>query len=434
MRQRRNCKGFWWNWDMNELTFAPLTDFADIAMGQSPGAETCNTDNIGLPFLQGCAEFGRRNPATDIYCSPPLRIGRANATLISVRAPVGTMNYADKDYCIGRGLAAFKSKPGVANNIFLKHAVEQGLGFLHRRSQGSTFAAVSSDDIRTFPIPNFGISNQNAIALILTSIDTAIEKTEALITKYQQIKAGLMHDLLTRGVLPNGKLRPSREQAPELYQELGEVAIPKEWETKTLGTSCIWYSGGTPSKLNESFWNGPLPWLSPKDMKQFELADTQDHVTRQAAYFGSRIAPAGTVFIVVRGMILAHSFPVVFSAAEFSFNQDVKAVAGCPPLSNRYLAYWFVANTNLFLKKTTESTHGTKRFDLSDLYKIAIGVPTPGEQQRIIERLDTLEQRIANGTAQRDKLRLQKLGLMQDLLTGKVEVKADVESRETVDG
>ena len=124
-------------------------------------------------------------------------------------------------------------------------------------------------------------------------------------------------------------------------------------------------------------------------------------------------------------MILAHSFPVVLSTAEFSFNQDVKAVVACQPLSNRYLAYWFVAYTNLFLKKTTESTHGTKRFDLNDLYKIAIGVPTADEQQRIIKRLDTIERRVANEAGQRNKLQAQKLGLMQDLLTGKVTVQAD---------
>ncbi len=75
---------------------------------------------------------------------------------------------------------------------------------------------------------------QRKIATILTGIDTAIEKTEALIAKYQQIKAGLMHDLFTRGVLPNGQLRPPREQAPELYQETAIGWISREWDISTL--------------------------------------------------------------------------------------------------------------------------------------------------------------------------------------------------------
>lgn len=263
---------------------------------------------------------------------------------------------------------------------------------------------------------------QKQIVSILDGIDTSIEKTEALIAKYQQIKAGLMHDLFTRGVLPGGQLRPPREQAPELYQETAIGWIPRDWDAKTLRTACDWYSGGTPSKRNEEWWKGTLPWLSPKDMKRFELADTEDHVTRQAAISGSRIAPKGSVFIVVRGMILAHSFPVVVNSVEFAFNQDVKAVVGRAPLLNRFLAYWFVANTDLFLKKTTESTHGTKRFDLNDLYKIDIGVPAESEQLRMIARLDVVENRIQTETQRCDKLRQQKSGLMHDLLTGKVPV------------
>src|SRR5690606_25553795 len=78
------------------------------------------------------------------------------------------------------------------------------------------------------------VNLQSRIADVLDGIDTAIEKTEALIAKYQQIKAGLMHDLFTRGVLPNGQLRPPREQAPELYQETAIGWIPQEWNPVSL--------------------------------------------------------------------------------------------------------------------------------------------------------------------------------------------------------
>ena len=213
---------------MSELAFAPLARFADVVMGQSPGADLCNTEERGLPFLQGCAEFGPRHPHSGVYCSPPLRIAKTGSVLISVRAPVGTMNYADQDYCIGRGLGAFKAKSGVSNTVFLKHAVELNATYLHRRSQGSTFAAVSTDDVKTVPIPVFMPEKQEKIATILTGMDTAIEKTEALIAKYQQIKAGLMHDLFTRGVLPNGQLRPIESSSSTQFGK-----IPFGW---TLGS------------------------------------------------------------------------------------------------------------------------------------------------------------------------------------------------------
>ena len=102
---------------------------------------------------------------------------------------------------------------------------------------------------------------QKKIAAILTATDTAIEKTEALIGKYQQIKAGLMHDLFTRGVLPNGKLRPAREQAPEQYQETAIGWVPREWSVSTLGTMAKIVSGVTLSAKEHPSGTIDAPYL-----------------------------------------------------------------------------------------------------------------------------------------------------------------------------
>lgn len=75
---------------------------------------------------------------------------------------------------------------------------------------------------------------QEKIAEVLVTIDEAIEKTEDLIAKYEQIKQGMMHDLFTRGVDQNDKLRPSYEDAPELYQETEVGIIPKDWDVMPL--------------------------------------------------------------------------------------------------------------------------------------------------------------------------------------------------------
>jgi len=234
-----------------------------------------------------------------------------------------------------------------------------------------------------------------------------------------------MHDLFTRGIGADGKLRPTREEAPELYQESAIGWIPKEWEIKCLADACEWYSGGTPNRQNSFWWDGDLPWLSPKDMKSFDLSNTQEKVTRVAALSSSRIMPVNTVFIVIRGMILAHSFPVVYSNREFCFNQDIKAIRGLGKLGNRFLAYWFVAHKDTFLKKTTESTHGTKRFDMKDIYNLHIGIPSDKEQGLFITKLDALSTKLEFENKSLVKLQKQKSGLMHDLLTGKVPVKVN---------
>ncbi len=84
-------------------------------------------------------------------------------------------------------------------------------------------------------------------------------------------------------------------------------------------------------------------------MKVFRICDTIEHVTDFAAHCGSRLMPAETVFIVVRGMILAHTFPVCLNTTPFAFNQDIKAIRGGPSVLTRFLGYWFACNANLFL-------------------------------------------------------------------------------------
>jgi type I restriction enzyme S subunit len=162
--------------------------------------------------------------------------------------------------------------------------------------------------------------------------------------------------------------------------------------------------------------------LTPKDMKGFELSDTSEHITTDALLAGSRLMPEQTVFIVVRGMILAHTFPVSLCSRPFAFNQDIKAVRGKGNLRNRFLAHWFVAKSSLFLRKVTEATHGTKKLDMSELRRVFIGVPSPDEQQAIVKRLDKLDEYISVEIGERNKLEELKSGLMADLLTGRVRV------------
>jgi type I restriction enzyme S subunit len=267
------------------------------------------------------------------------------------------------------------------------------------------------------------LSEQRRIAAILSTVDETIQQTRALIAKYHNIETGLMRDLLTRGVTSDDRLRPTYTESPGIYKETSLGWIPSEWKVSTLGECCMWSSGGTPSRGKAEWWSGDVPWLTPKDMKAFELNDASEYISSEAARVGSRIAKAQTVFIVVRGMILAHSFPVVLGLREFAFNQDIKAVHARPELSSRFLAYWFRANADSFLKLTTESTHGTKRIELKDLIKVQIGLPPYDEQRKIAQRLDIMASMTGELGQSVEKLQDQKQGLMHDLLTGHVRVK-----------
>lgn len=426
---------------MSDLAFAPLARFAEVVMGQSPGADLCNTEERGLPFLQGCAEFGARHPHSDVYCSPPLRVAKAGSVLISVRAPVGTMNYADQDYCIGRGLGAFKAKPGVSSTVFLKHAVELNAAYLHRRGQGSTFAAVSTDDVKTVPIPVFKPEKQEKIAIILTGIDTAIEKTETLIAKYQQIKAGLMHDLFTRGLLPNGQLRPPREQAPELYQETAIGWIPREWDVVLMISLAEDRAGSTTigpfgsDLVATDYRPEGVPVVFVRDIKQSGFQwNSETYVSeRKAQQLNAHSVKAGEVLATKMGLppCISCVYPSwmpngVITADMIRLTPDRKNV------DPEWLST--AINQDRVVRQVAAITAGVTRpkVTLADFRAIKIAKPEIEEQTRIGSRLSLLQSQIDIELARVAKLQSQKSGLMHDLLTGKVPVKA--EEPEVVDG
>jgi len=104
------------DWNVQELGDESI---ADIIAGQSPPSSTYNKENRGLPFLQGKMEFGEMFPSPTTYCLEPIKIAKKNDVLLSVRAPVGDVNIAPSECCIGRGLAAIRAKVDKLNHLFL---------------------------------------------------------------------------------------------------------------------------------------------------------------------------------------------------------------------------------------------------------------------------------------------------------------------------
>ncbi len=393
----------------------PPTDVSRYWSGQIPWI-------TGADFTPaGIGEF-RRFVSDDAIRETATNVIEEGQLLLVTRTGVGKLAIAPCNIAISQDVTGVYVDEEQADTVFLFHRMRQGVEDLKKLNQGTSINGIIRSDLVAYLVKLPPLSQQRRIAEILSTLDEEIEQTEALIAKMQQVKAGLMHDLFTRGVTPDGRLRPTREQAPELYKESPIGWIPREWEVSTLGDACEWYSGGTPSRAKEEWWGGDFPWLTPKDMKSFELSDTSEHVTLEAASVASRIVGADSIFIVVRGMILAHSFPVVLGLREFSFNQDIKAIRVREKLLSRFMVHWLVAHTWLFLKKTTEATHGTKRFDLREISKVQISIPEKAEQEMITDRIDSLSIAIQSEQETDLKLRLQKHGLMHDLLTGQLRI------------
>ena len=413
---------------------APLGQVASITMGQSPDSAYVNADERGLPFLQGCAEFTARFPVARVHCFPPLRVARAGSTLISVRAPVGTTNRADHDYCIGRGLAAVLAKPSVAADVFLLHAIEENLTYLHRRSQGSTFLAICSADLTTMPVALPALPQQQRIAEIFSTVDEAIEHTEALIAKTQQIKAGLMHDLFTRGVTPDGRLRPPREEAPQLYKESPIGWIPKEWDAVVLSMiadSLIDGPFGSNLKTEDYVEGEGVRVVRLQNILDGEYNDNDRALVsnRHATSLAKHQVLAGDILIaalgennhpVARSCCYPATLPPAINKAD-CFRLRCKSSTASNSFVMRFL------NTVVTRRQIRRYVHGVtrRRVNLGNLRRVVVALPSVDEQQMVVDAVEAVTSQLSQYSDEREAQRLIKAGLMHDLLTGRVRVTAD---------
>lgn len=150
--------------------------------------------------------------------------------------------------------------------------------------------------------------------------------------------------------------------------------------------------GGTPSKSDPFYWDGSVPWVTPKDMKVRELHDAIDHISDRATKeTAAKLIDPGAVLVVVRGMILAHTFPSAVLRAQSAINQDMKALLPNKELLPEYLCAMFWAYNSRILKLVEKSTHDTRKFETDKLLGTKIAIPPTAEQHRIVAELDALK-------------------------------------------
>lgn len=163
-------------------------------------------------------------------------------------------------------------------------------------------------------------------------IDALIARKKALLEKLKEKRIAVITQAVTKGLNPAAPMRDSG------IPWLGEV--PQHWEVIPLGFLITMSGGMTPSMANLDYWDGDIPWVTPKDMKLARISDSIDHLTETALMETSiALIPVNAILIVVRGMILAHSFPTAINEAPVTINQDMKALRCNEGLEVAYL-FW----------------------------------------------------------------------------------------------
>ena len=234
------------------------------------------------------------------------------------------------------------------------------------------------------------------------------EKRRALITR-----------AVTQGIDPNISFRDSG------LPWLGK--IPAHWEVVALRFLVDSTGGATPDTGKRKYWDGEIPWVTPKDMKQSEIVDSRDHVSELAlSECVLRLIEPGAVLIVVRGMILVHSVPAAVNTKPVTINQDMKALRCCPRLTSHFLRDYLYGLEQHIVSLADSSAHGTRKLDSELLGSLGVPLPPLWEQEQIVahigeatSKLNALQSAIERSIA---LLKERRTALIATTVTGRIDI------------
>jgi len=386
-------------------------DGVEIILGQSPSSKSYNKKKNGLPFLQGKAEFGMIYPKPEIYTDVPIKIAESNDLLLSVRAPVGDINLSPFKLCIGRGLAAIRFKkdnPKFYFYWFLKNqkAIES-LGV------GSTFKAITGEQLKKIMVPIVELPEQTAIANILSTVDEAIQKADEAITKTERIKQAMMQKLLSEGI------------GNKEFKQTKIGRIPKEWELLTLESITLNITDGKHGDCQNEESSGYY-FISAKDIYNSKINYGKARQITQKdfddAHKRTKLEP-NDILLTNSGSI-GKTALIDFSvlSKRTTFQKSVAVIKVQKEKVNPTFLLHYLANLQPYLTSLASGT-SQKNLLLKDLRALLIPVPSISEQIEITDTLQNFNLKFLLAKDRKFKLERIKQGLMDDLLAGKKRVK-----------
>jgi type I restriction enzyme S subunit len=391
-----------------------LGDVASLTMGQSPPSSTYNIDGAGLPFLQGKAEFGEAYPTPVKWCSRPQKVTDRGSVLISVRAPVGDVNVARDDYCIGRGLAAINGSESL-DNWFLFYLLIFAKRRLEERGTGSTFKSINKGVLQNFSIPLPPLPEQRRIAHVLSTIQRAIAAQDDLIAAAREVKRSLMQRLFTYG--------PGPEPAPTKETEIGEM--PEHWEVVRLGDVLQTTQYGLSVRADRT---GKYPMLRMNNLDdgRIDALDLKYVDLDEGDFAKFRVRKRDVLFNRTNSYELVGKTAIFDTEGDFVFAsyliRVVPDAANLLPESLNYYLNWDDAQRRLKML----ATRGVSQSNISatKLKRFVIGLPSITEQEEIAHSLSAADCKIEAEEQRKAALQALFKAMLHQLMTGQIRLRA----------
>ena len=417
------------HWEVWKLTHS----FAQIGSGTTPktdrhayydGGEIpwVNTGDLNDGYLDECE---KRITALAITDNPSLKTYPAGSLLIAMYgATIGKLAILNFAATVNQACCAFSGKSEITPKFMFYwfFGLRQNIISL---ATGGGQPNISQEILRSLRVARPNIAEQTQITTFLdhetAKIDGLVAEQRRLMALLKEKRQAVISHAVTQGLNPHAPLKPSG------VEWLGEV--PAHWKVAPLKYVVRLRSGGTPSRINAAYWDGDVPWASSKDLKVEVLSDTQDHITQKAVDDGAAdLVPAGSLLIVVRGMILIHTFPVVKALVPMAINQDLKALTPSAKLDVDFLAWLLRGASKETLGRIDEAAHGTKVLRLEAWTSITLPIPPATEQLAIVRAICESMRQLDTLTAEAQRaielLQERRTALISAAVTGQIDVRS----------
>jgi len=318
----------------------------------------------------------------------------------------------------------YKVIPKNGSNLgFLHHLLNQLIDPLANQSHGTTMKHITRGDLLPYPVTVPPLAEQSRIAAVLDTVDEAIAKTEAVIAKLKQVRAGLLHDLLTRGLDENGQLRDPIAH-PEQFQDSPIGRIPKAWDVLPLGSIATVDRGkfAHRPRNDPAFYGGGFPFIQTGDIALVagEIITEASQTLNSRGVSVSREFSEGTIAVT----IAANIGDTAILGRPMFFPDSIVGVVPIPMHINRWIELTLRDAKKRLNALAPQSAQ--KNINLEFLRPLFVPVPSSSEQKLCVQVYENITASISTEHHVLVKLSFLKSALMTDLLTGRVRVPASL--------